>query len=326
MTELIRPERIWAVRPWTRPNRRIGFALVASGAAHLALGVALLTATWRAAPEESAQKNPVAVLFEAPAVPSNTSEPRAAPASPVEPTRVEPAQPDAAAVPDQVEAAPVPTAPEAKDASPPPPVASAQTPPPPVEQTLPPPPPSVEPEPVAPPPIEAHPVPSPQPVDTAQASPPPVEQQPTPLPQPQHAKSPPNRVVTQAETAKPVARAAAGAASAEPQVSTPATSASPSKSEPQPPSAVAGWNELLSAWLAAHKHYPEVARQRSQEGIVTLRFTVAADGNVVEVEVVTGSGSPLLDQAAQEMLRGAKLPAPGTELTRTVRLRYRLED
>jgi periplasmic protein TonB len=95
---------------------------------------------------------------------------------------------------------------------------------------------------------------------------------------------------------------------------------------PELPSAVTGWNELLSAWLAAHKRYPEIARRRGQEGTVTLRFTVAADGNVLDVSVVTGSGSPLLDNAAQELLLGATLPAPRTELTRTVRLRYRLED
>ena len=53
---------------------------------------------------------------------------------------------------------------------------------------------------------------------------------------------------------------------------------------------------------------------------------MAANGNVLDVALVMGSGSPLLDNAAQEMLRGAKLPAPRTELSRTVRLRYRLED
>ena len=36
---------------------------------------------------------------------------------------------------------------------------------------------------------------------------------------------------------------------------------------------------------------------------------MAANGNVLDVAVVMGSGSPLLDNAAQEMLRGAKMPA-----------------
>jgi periplasmic protein TonB len=95
---------------------------------------------------------------------------------------------------------------------------------------------------------------------------------------------------------------------------------------PEPPSAITGWDELLSAWLEAHKSYPEVARRQGQEGTVTLRFTVAADGSVLDVAVVTGSGSQVLDNAAQQMLHGARLPAPRTELSRVVRIRYRLEN
>ena len=57
-----------------------------------------------------------------------------------------------------------------------------------------------------------------------------------------------------------------------------------------------------------------------------MRFRVAGDGTVLEVALVTGSGSPVLDEAARALLRDAKLPPPQAEISRTVRLRYRLDD
>jgi periplasmic protein TonB len=93
-----------------------------------------------------------------------------------------------------------------------------------------------------------------------------------------------------------------------------------------PPSVVPGWNALITAWLSAHKKYPEEARRRSEEGDVTVRFVVAADGHVTEVTVVKGSGSTALDQSVVGMLRGAALPAPGVETARTVRIRFNLRD
>lgn len=92
------------------------------------------------------------------------------------------------------------------------------------------------------------------------------------------------------------------------------------------PSVAPGWNSLIAAWLAAHKRYPEEARRRSERGEVTIRFSVAADGKVLDVSVVRGSGSSALDTAALAMLRGATVPAPGSAQTRDVRIRYNLTD
>jgi len=88
----------------------------------------------------------------------------------------------------------------------------------------------------------------------------------------------------------------------------------------------AGWNSLFAAWLAERKKYPEAARRRGEQGNVTLRFKIAGDGTVLEVALVAGSGSPALDEAAEAMLRDAKVPPPLTEISRTVRVRYRLDD
>ena len=85
-----------------------------------------------------------------------------------------------------------------------------------------------------------------------------------------------------------------------------------------------GWNALLAAWLAANRRYPDEARRRSEEGEVTVRFIVAHDGRVSEAAIVKGSGFAALDTAALRLLQGATLPAPGIEVTRTVRIRFRL--
>lgn len=115
----------------------------------------------------------------------------------------------------------------------------------------------------------------------------------------------------------------------------PSQSAAPTKAAPSAPtaappaaaSAVApGWNALIAAWLGSHKRYPESSRRRSEEGEVTVRFTVASDGRVRDVGLVKGSGWSALDTAALGMLQGATVPPPGVETTRTVRIRFRLAD
>jgi len=82
----------------------------------------------------------------------------------------------------------------------------------------------------------------------------------------------------------------------------------------------------MSAWLAAHRKYPSAALRRAEQGDVTVRFTVSRDGHVGDVAVVAGSGHAELDAAALTLLRGASVPAPGVDATRTVSIRYRLAD
>lgn len=91
-----------------------------------------------------------------------------------------------------------------------------------------------------------------------------------------------------------------------------------------------GWRNALAAWLQSRKSYPDSARRRSEEGTVVVRFTVGRDGQVIAVTLVSSSGSPTLDEAAQAMLRGARLPPFTTDMTQeqttvTVPIRYRLE-
>lgn len=74
---------------------------------------------------------------------------------------------------------------------------------------------------------------------------------------------------------------------------------------------------LERLWLALEhsKFYPRQARRRRAQGLVQVRFRVLRDGSFNELEVIAGSGSRLLDQAALQTLNkvSGAVPFP-TEL------------
>jgi protein TonB len=114
-----------------------------------------------------------------------------------------------------------------------------------------------------------------------------------------------------------------------PQPTAPASA--PAPTEPSAPRISAAWQQALAAWLASHKVYPEEARRLGEQGTVTVRFTVATSGQVVDVAVVHGSGSSRLDAAAEALLRNARLPPfdptmRQVPITATVQIHYALED
>lgn len=64
---------------------------------------------------------------------------------------------------------------------------------------------------------------------------------------------------------------------------------------------------------------------------MAVRFTVSRDGQVLDAQVVRGSGSDLLDQAALSMFRGGRAPPfpidmIQAQVTTTVSIRYRLQE
>ncbi len=92
----------------------------------------------------------------------------------------------------------------------------------------------------------------------------------------------------------------------------------------------AAWRAALSAWLQGHRTYPQAARRNEEQGRVVVRVTVDRTGQVLGVSLADGSGSAALDEAAQAMLRGARLPPFPAGMTRdqvtvTVPIRYALE-
>jgi protein TonB len=90
------------------------------------------------------------------------------------------------------------------------------------------------------------------------------------------------------------------------------------------------WVESVSAWLASHRVYPEMARERGEVGNVSVRFTVDRSGRVMEAAIVRASGSALLDEAALALLRQAVFPAFPADMTQaqitiTTTVRYSLQ-
>lgn len=139
---------------------------------------------------------------------------------------------------------------------------------------------------------------APQPV------PPPSQQSPRAKPSPQVSP------VT-APVAVPVSRPSAVAHLAVQPAAVPATL-------PAPPAGVAKVEAAIPAIPqaivtpprhdAAYLHnpqpeYPLLARRRREEGLVRLRVRVSAEGRAELVEVADSSGSPRLDQAAQQAVR-----------------------
>ncbi|MBM3650997.1 MAG: energy transducer TonB, partial [Alphaproteobacteria bacterium] len=149
---------------------------------------------------------------------------------------------------------------------------------------------------------------------------------------PPEPPKPPPRIVAPAQRQAPAPRAAiterpAAAPSTAAPASTPQVGPAGAAIAPSVESLLApDWNARLAGWLQANRRYPHDARRRGEEGVVHVRFTAAANGLVTDVTLVDSSGSPSLDTAAVTMLRGATLPAPGAEVTRTVRIRYRLTE
>ncbi len=191
-------------------------------------------------------------------------------------------------------------------------------------------------EPVAPEPVAALPAELPEP-------PPPTPASPISVPQP---LTPPVPVPPLPAKPRPAAMRPLSPIQSAPAMSVP--SAPPTRFAPSPAapplvatapvvappapasSAEHGWRSALSSWLASHKRYPERARQRGDEGIVSIRITVDLTGRVLDVAVIRSSGSTLLDDAARNMLAGQRVPPfpPGmtqAQLTVPANINFQLE-
>jgi len=102
--------------------------------------------------------------------------------------------------------------------------------------------------------------------------------------------------------------AAPVAGPAMPPASTPATPASPTTSA----SAAADWRARLLGHLKRYRHYPRQAEAARQQGVARIAITLRRSGEVTAVELIHGSGFPLLDQEACATARRAS-PVPPVE-------------
>lgn len=159
----------------------------------------------------------------------------------------------------------------------------------------------------------------PQQAEQAQPQPQPVDIPPTRAPAPEQAVNlPPPAVPARPAPPRPVKQPVQTAA-APVAASPPAERAAPAavaKGAPDSPgdnprakAAEADYYSLLSAHLNRKKKYPTEAKKALQQGIVTVRFTVARDGSVSGVSIRKTSGHELLDQATLDLMqRVAPLP------------------
>lgn len=67
--------------------------------------------------------------------------------------------------------------------------------------------------------------------------------------------------------------------------------------------------DVLAAHIFRYKRYPLEARRQGIEGITTLRIIVNRDGSLQRAAIARGSGYPILDEAALQMIRDAE-PLP----------------
>ncbi|MGD0106492.1 MAG: TonB family protein [Rhodopila sp.] len=152
---------------------------------------------------------------------------------------------------------------------------------------------------------------------------PPAAQAPRPPPHraavPSLPAAPPRLSPTKDRIA-PLAEASSASPASPPQV---VQQEEPARTDPN-------WLAGVSEWLRAHISYPEMARRLGRQGTVVVQITIGPDGHVLEVILVQSSGSALLDQAAEALMRTAHLPPfpPDMKLPQQnikLPIRYRLE-
>lgn len=328
----------------SQPRRHWWRALIGTAVVHaLCLAPALLLVATSIPPDPIAEPTVQMVFAQ-----SEASQPAAdaAASAPPSPAAPEAAVPEAAPPPEPAEQPAVTQATQPPVPSPPPP---QPAPPEPAPQRTPP---AETAEPVRPPSLPEA-APSAAAIQPVQPPPPPVtatalpakplqDAESLPLPPPPPPAVPPRRraAAPQKEVAhapppsptRPTLAASRPAPATPPAPGTSAASSVPARAASAAPTsaASAAWRQALATWLSNHKTYPELARRRGIEGSLALRFSVDGAGRVLDVMVAHGSGSPILDAAAEAMLRNATLPAPpiGTQerLTVSVQLRYQLAD
>ena len=75
------------------------------------------------------------------------------------------------------------------------------------------------------------------------------------------------------------------------------------------------WQSVLLGHLERHKRYPSRAKRRRQEGVVSVRLTLARDGYVLARRIAVSSGVSALDAEALALIdRAQPLPPPPPEI------------
>ena len=73
----------------------------------------------------------------------------------------------------------------------------------------------------------------------------------------------------------------------------------------RPVAAERAYTDLVQRRIETVKQYPKRAQRRNEQGVVIIVFTIGNDGEVVSVNILTSSGSRLLDGAAIDAVKKA---------------------
>jgi len=78
---------------------------------------------------------------------------------------------------------------------------------------------------------------------------------------------------------------------------------------------------LVQEKIDSQKSYPKKALEKGEEGIIHVKFTILANGNVFDARVILSSGFPDLDKSAILMVKSASpFPAPPQNFRLTMKL------
>ena len=155
---------------------------------------------------------------------------------------------------------------------------------------------------------EAEPPPAhlPEPPPPAPEPPPPPARH-APPPRPVAAPTRPARTAPTAPT--PTKAAPAG------EIANPAATACRTDCIPAPAAAIApGWQNALASWLRGAQDLSREARRRGEQGRAVVRFTVDRGGQVLDVQLVSGTGSTSPGRCGRALAARravATIPAPG---------------
>ena len=77
----------------------------------------------------------------------------------------------------------------------------------------------------------------------------------------------------------------------------------------------AAWDNEVAKLLEHNKRYPDAARGRGEQGVVTLNFTIDRDGHVLSSRIAKTSGSAALDQETLALVQRAQpFPPPPPQM------------
>ena len=84
-----------------------------------------------------------------------------------------------------------------------------------------------------------------------------------------------------------------------------------------------GGIDSMYAFIQKNIHYPEVSKERGEQGTVYLNFIVEEDGSITNIHIVRGV-SELIDKEAIRVVKLMPNWIPGKQAGKAVRVRFTL--